>query len=376
MRVLGALVMGASRKIMLAVAGVCLMSAGLMSATPVQAKEYLLTGAKPDKLFLIDAKARKVAREYKIPDNSISPMTMVISPDQKTVYVVTNHNKAITGINLESGMEVFRAELSRASDERAINYALEVSADGKELFSYELITKLLPDRYQVEDPRISIYRTDAGLSAKADHTFADVPRRIHMLLAKKDGSKLYALGWDFYTLDPKTGKIIDTFPLRHWKRPNSTQPDLLNFWPMQDQTGVFMSLINWGRTDLPPTDPKSAVTGLLTIDLKSGKFDVSPFDVDPQVLFTATLSPNRKEAFAVYTHLLKIDLVSHKVVARIPLDHSYYVVQPSGDGSEVYLGGTLCDIPVYSTRDLKKLGAITLPGCPSMAGSPLKVVHW
>lgn len=369
MRLLGAFSMFGRRIFLLALAVACL-------ASSAEAKEYLLTGAKPDRLFLIDIKARKVAREYKIADNSISPMTIVLSPDQKIAYVVTNHNKAITGINLDSGVEVFRVELARSSDERAINYALEISPDGRELYSYELPTRLLPDRYEVENPRISVYPTNGGMQAQVSRTFSDVPRRIHMLLSKKDGSKLYGLGWDFYTLDPKTGKIIDTYPLRHWKRPKASQPDLLNFWPLYDQTGVFTSLISWTRTDLAPGAPGSFVTGLLTLDLKSGKFDVTPIDTPPEVLFTATMSPNRKEAFAVYNYLLKIDLVQKKTVQRVPLDHSYYISQVSGDGSEVYVGGTLCDIAIYSAKDLKKLGAVNLPGCPSMAGSPLKVVHW
>jgi quinohemoprotein amine dehydrogenase beta subunit len=370
MRLWGAFMMRASRFILLAFAAACLLAA------PSQAKEYLLTGAKPDRLFLIDMEARKVVREYHIPDNSISPMTMVVSPDQKTIYVVTNHNKAITGISLESGEEVFRAELSRADDERAINYAIEISPDGRELYSYEVLTRLLPDRYEVQNPRISVYPTDGGKEAKASRSFNDVPRRIHMLLAKKDGSKLYALGWDFYTLNPRTGKIVDTYPLRHWKRRNASQPDLLNFWPMQDQTDIFMSPINWTRTDVPPTDPTSPVTGLLTLDIKRGKFDVTAIDTPPEVLFTATLSPNRKEAFAVYGHLLKIDLEQKKTVLRVPLDHSYYMAQVSGDGKEVYVGGTLCDIAIYAASDLKKLGSVELPGCPSMAGAPLKFVHW
>lgn len=342
----------------------------------VQAKEYLLTGAKPDKLFLIDIAARKVAREYKIPYNSISPMTIVPSPDSKIAYVITNHNKAITGIDLLNGQEVFRAELSRSAEERAVSYGLEISPDGKELFSYESPVRLLSDRYEVQNPRISVYSTAGGLEAKPVRVFNDVPRRIHLLMMKKDGSKLYALGWDFYTLDPKTGKIIDTYPLRNWKRPNSSQPDLLNFWPLWDQTGVFSSLISWARTDVAPDSPDAFVTGLLTLDLNVGRFDVQPYKTRPEVMFTSVISPNRKEAFTAYSYLAKIDLEKQEMVKRVPLDHSYYIAQISKNGREVYVGGTLCDIGVYSSRDLKKLGAVTLPGCPSMAGSPLKVLHW
>lgn len=360
----------------------CVVAAGLAVAgwalpgEGAQAKEYLLTGAKHDKLFLIDIAARKVVREYKIPYNSISPMTIVPAPDNKTVYVITNHNKAITGINLVNGQEVFRAELSQSAEERAVNYGLEISPDGKEIFSYESPVRLLSDRYDVQPSRISVYSTAGGLEAKPVRVFKDVPRRVHMLMMKKDGSKLYALGWDFYTLDPKTGKITDVYPLRNWKRPNSSQPDLLNFWPLWDQTGVFSSLISWSRTDVAPDSPDAFVSGILTLDLNVGKFDVQPYKTRPEVMFTSVISPNRKEAFTAYTYLVKIDLEKHEAIKRVPLDHSYYIAQISADGSEVYVGGTLCDIGIYAAKDLKKRGAVTLPGCPSMAGSPLKILHW
>ena len=39
-----------------------LLAALLLAASPAAAKDYLLTGAKPDKLVLVDAAARKVER--------------------------------------------------------------------------------------------------------------------------------------------------------------------------------------------------------------------------------------------------------------------------------------------------------------------------
>ncbi len=361
----------------LVIAGVALgvvVSSAIAAEKPGK-KEYLLTAAKPDRLFLIDMKARKVAKEFKIPYNSVAPMTILVSPDHQIAYIVTNHLKAVTGVDLNTGKEVFRADLSQAGDERTINYALAVSHDGKEIFSYELPTILLPDRYDVQPPRISVYRADAGLEAKPTRVFTDVPRRLHMMVPQNDGSKLFALGWDFYTLDPESGKILDTFPLRNWERENSSPPDLLNFWQLWGQAEMFSSLITWVRTDMSPEDMAAYKTGLLTLDLRDGEIDVRKFDIAPEVLFTSVISPDRKTAFAAYNNLVKLDMATGKELGRTELDHSYYITQISGDGSEVYVGGTLCDIAAYSAKDLKKLGTVELPGCPAMGGSSIYMVQ-
>jgi len=338
------------------------------------AKEYLLTAAKPDRLFMIDMGARKIVREYKIPGPMVAPMTFVPSPDGKVVYVVTNHEKSITGIDMDSGREVFRADTAPAFDIRTKNFGLEISPDGKELYSYDVLTQLHADHYEVLDPRISVFASDGGVQAKAVRSFA-APRRIHLLMMSTDGKSLYALGKDFYTFDPQTGALLDTYPFLHWKRPNLSPPDLLNFWPLWDQTMIFRSLYTVARTNLPPTDPNAFAIGILSLDLKSGKMGVEELKIPPEVLFTIVTSPNRRDAFAVFNDLVKIDLKTGKAVKRVDVDHSYYIAQISGDGREVYLGGTMCDIPIYAADTLEKLDQIDLPGCPDMGGSPLKIIR-
>ncbi len=338
------------------------------------AKEYLLTAAKPDRLFLMDMSARKIVREYKIPGPMIAPMTFVPSPDGKTVYIVTNREKSITGIDMDSGAQVFSADMSPEFDIRTKNFGLEISPDGKELYSYDVAARLHPDRYEVLESRISVFATDGGVQAKAIRSFA-APRRIHLLMMSTDGNSLYALGKDFYTFDPVSGELVDTYPFLNWKRPNMSPPDLLNFWPLWDQTMIFRSLYTVARTNLPPTDPNAFAVGILSLDLKSGEMGVEELKIPPEVLFTIVTSPNRRDAFAVFNNLVKIDLETGEAVKTVEVDHSYYIAQISGDGREVYLGGTMCDIPIYAADTLEKLDQIELPGCPDMAGSPLKIIH-
>lgn len=342
-------------------------------AVPAVAGEYLITAAKPDRLFLIDMKARKVEREYKIPGPGTSPFNIEVS-DQGIAYVVSDNWKQVVGIDLRSGEEVFRAAVSHEPDERTIIMGMAISPDGSKIYTYEVPARLYPDRYEALPTRISVYATDGGLEAKPVNVFTDVPRRIHILMTSPDGSKLYALGWDFYTLDANTGEIIDTYPLRNWRRENAGEPDLLNFWPMPESSGVFSSVLTYIRTDLQESDPEAFVMALLTLDLEKGEFSVDDLKIDPMVYFTATYAPDRRHAYAVFLSLTKIDLETHEAIQSVDVDHSYYQVNVAKDGSEVYVGGTMCDIGIYAPGDLKKLGEVVLPGCPDMAIAPMRMV--
>lgn len=350
---------------------VLLVAAGV--AGPALAGEYLVTAAKPDRLFLIDMKAREVAREYKIPGPGTSPFNIEVS-QQGIAYVVADNWKQIVGVDLQTGEEVFRAAAAHEADERTIVLGMAVSPDGSKIYSYEVPGRTHPDRYEALPTRISVYAADGGLDAEPVTVFNDVPRRIHILLTSTDGSKLYALGWDFYTLDAATGKIIDTFPLRNWRRENASPPDLLNFWPMPESSNVFSSVLTYVRTDLDESDPDAFVIALLTLDLERGAFSIDNLKIDPMVYFTATFAPDRRHAYAAFLSLVKIDLETHEAIQSVDLDHSYYQVNLAKDGSEVYIGGTMCDIGIYAPDDLKKLGEVVLPGCPDMAAAAMRMV--
>ncbi|MDA5192589.1 quinohemoprotein amine dehydrogenase subunit beta [Govanella unica] len=353
-----------------------LMLTAWPSVTPAVAApaEYLVTGAKPNRLFVIDMKARKVVRDIVIPGEGNSPQGIVPSPSGDIAYALVNGWKEISGIELKSGKEVFRASASHEGDERSIIMGFTVSPDGKRIFANEVPAKIGTDRYTVQPTRISIYRTDAGVGAKPEKILTNTPRRIALLMMNPQGDKLYALGWDFYTLDPNTGAVVATFPLRNWTRPGESAPDSLSFWPMMEASGIFSVAINYMRTDLPPTDPRAAVTALLTLDLKAGQFDVLPLQVQPEVFFTMTIAPNRRVAYGGFNEMSKIDLVRGRIVKRVPLDHSYYQFNISKNGREVYVGGTMCDIMVFNADTLARLAKVELPGCPDVGGAGMRMI--
>jgi quinohemoprotein amine dehydrogenase beta subunit len=368
--------MNSAAKLVFVALGAITLVTGAGTAT---ARDYLLAGVKPDQLVLVDAAARKVERSYKIPDCAPGPGGIVPSPDGKVAYVVANRWESVSGIDLESGREIFRADFStlgaQGRGERVKAIAADVTPDGRELFVFQSAVRIESDEYQVEDPRIAVYRTSDGTQAKPVRVIP-APRRTSLLAFSRDGSKLYAFSWDVIVLDPATGKEIGRHPVRHWNRPGYGEPDVLDMWPQWDATGMVVALYTVARTDVPPTDPGATRTGLLSLDLATDSFAMDDFENATTVIFSGVVNPaHPNEAFLTYATLTKLDRERHKVMKRINLDHTYYAINIASDGSEVYLGGAMNDIGVYATDTLKKLAVIPLPGGGDQATASLRLIR-
>ena len=78
--------------------------------------------------------------------------------------------------------------------------------------------------------------------------------------------------------------------------------------------------------------------------------------------------------YGVYTQLSKHDVDKKELVKRIDLPHTYYVINISSDGKEVYVGGTNDDIGVYSTETLERIGEMIIPSGGDMTTSTLQIV--
>lgn len=344
------------------------------SPAEVGAKEFLVTGAKPDKLLVIDAKAREVVKTHTIPNAAPGLLTVTPSPDGKTAYAIVNGWESVSGIDLDSGKEVFRADFSKKGVRSKAMFGMDISPDGKELFVFLSPVKLGLGEYEVQDVHIAVYNTADGVGAQPVRTLP-APRRTALLLSSTDGTKLYAVSWDIVEMDPKTGKVTGTHKIRNWGRENYSEPDVLDVWPQFEQSGIFSTPYYAVRTDLSPDDPAAYKTGLVTLDLKTGAFEAEDFEDTSVVIFSSAINPvRRNEVYMVYTQLTKMDRDKHEVVKRIDLDHTYYCLNVSKDGSEIYLAGTMNDIAVYSTDSFERIGTIQVPGGADLALASIRVV--
>lgn len=351
-------------------AGLCLTSIG--AAGTAAAKDYLLTGVKPDKLVVVDVKARKVAKTYTVPNANPGLVTITPSPDGRIAYTIVNKWESVSGIDIDTGKQVFRAELSSETERVKAMFGMDVAPDGKQLVVYESPVKLNKGDFVVQPTRISFYDAATGKKVRS----IPAPRQITILMYAKDGSKLYGLGRALYVIDPKDGKVMKEHKTQGWTRPNMSPPDILSVWSQWGQTGVFSTPYYAVRTDKKPDDPTAYITGVLTLDLKTGAFAVKDVENTDVFYFSSVVSPsNPNHVFGVYNNLTKLDIKAGKPLGRVDLDHSYYAVNISSDGKEVYVGGTMSDIAVYDTATLKKIGSIAMPAGANMAIASIRMVR-
>jgi quinohemoprotein amine dehydrogenase beta subunit len=348
------------------------LAVSLAGAAQSFAKDFIVTGVKPNKLVVVDAAARKVVNTFTIPKAAPGPVTITPSPDGKIAYVIVNRWESVSGIDLATGKQVFRADLSGGEMRVKAMFGMDVSPDGKQLAIYESPVKLLPGEYQVQPTRISFYDTATGKRIRS----IPVPRQITIIMYSKDGSKLYAMGRALYVLNPDNGTVMKRHETQKWTRANFAPPDILDVWSQWEQAGTFSTPYYTARTDKKPDDPTAYWTGILTLDLASGEFKLKDVENTDIFYFSTVVSPaNKNHVFGVYNQLAKLDIAQGKSVKRVDLDHSYYDINISSDGKEVYVGGTMSDIGVYDADTLKKIGTIEMPAGANMAISSMRVIR-
>lgn len=323
-------------------------------------KDYLVTAARPDKIVVIDVKERKVHRTHQIPNTAkgTSVAGLTVSRDGKYAYMVHNRWETVSGIDLESGEEVFRAELSSAGVRGKAHWAIDVSPDGKELAVHVNPTRLKLGEYEVMDTYIAIYDTKSGLSAKPIKKF-EAPRRTTTLAYSPDYKRLYAFSWDMHVLDPKSGKQIGLHPWKSWKRENYGEPDSLSVSPQFEQANEFASPYFVDYTD--ENGNTEIRTGVWSLDLVKDKVRFSEFKAPVVMPFSTVINPvKRNEAFTAYTQLTKTDMDTGEMVKRIDLDRTFYTVNFSTDGKELYVGGTVNEIAIFDPETLESRGKIVI----------------
>lgn len=349
---------------------------GLVSHDAFASKDYLVTAARPDLVFVVDAKERKVVKSHRIPGSSLgnSPITLVPSRDGRTAYVIHNRWETVSGIDLESGKEVFRAELSGGDIRGKAPFGMDLSPDGKELAVYVNPTQLLPGEYRVRDPFIAIYSTDAGVDAEPVRRL-DAPRRVSTLAYAPDGGTLYAFSWDMLKLDPQTGVLKGKHPWRSWRHGDQGEPDTLALWPQWEQSNIFATPYYVPHTKKSKSDPSFLRAGIWMLDMENDRVKFKEFENARVVLFSTVVNPIRRdETYTVYTQLTRVNTKTGKM-DRVDLDHTYYNINVSSDGSELYIGGTQGDIAVYDSKTLKPLGKIRTPSGGDQVLTSLRVVR-
>ena len=357
-----------------AVCATVLTAALTAFAQVAAAADYLLAVTRPNTLHVVDVAARKVARSIPIPGDGI-PGGFALADDGKVAYVLTNRFESVSGIDLETGKQVFRADMSSSDIRVKSMFGLTVSRDGKQLYVHQIPTRLKRTEYESLDTRIAVYNTADGIGAKPVKTFP-APRRISVMAPGAEPDRVVALGWDLYVFDASRGVIDKTFPLRHWQRKDFGEPDILNMWYQYEQAGVLSTPYYAPKTDVDPSSPEAFKVGVMTFDLKREEMVLTDLANAETAIFSSVVNPvKRSEVFTVMNQLFRADLDKKTFTQRLDLPQTYYAINISSDGRELYLGGALDSIAVYDAATFSKLADIPLPGGADQSVGSIRMVR-
>ncbi len=329
------------------------------SATP---GDFLVVVNRPNTLHLVDLKQRKVANSCQLPGD-FGPATVAMSPDNRVAYVLTNRFENIYGVDVDTCEIRFSARQSQGDERVKSIGSIAVSPDGREVYTHQNPTRLLIDRYEVQPTRIAVFDTAGGLDAKPVRTFV-APRQISIMATGADGT-LYLGGRDIYAMNVQTGETRIALASQSVGDPLESPRDSLTVWPIGGVNHEMVRMYSAARFKDASQDMETAdyVWGFERIDLATGVAEAKVFGPLEVVLFSGMARPSDPNQFyAALTQLKKFDVASQQELQSVDLEHSYYCVNFSTDGSEVYLAGTFNDIAIYDADSLEKLGNIELPG--------------
>jgi quinohemoprotein amine dehydrogenase beta subunit len=336
-------------------------------------RDYMVVVSRPSHLHLIDLQKMEVAKECEIPGPGVAaPGTVVMSPDTRIAYVLAGGFSNIYGIEVDTCELVFSAYQSAETERVKSMGAIAISPDGAEIYTHQNPVTLMSDQYRVEDTRIAVYRTDAGLEARADRSFP-APRQVTIMATGKNGT-LYMGGRDIYSMDVDTGEWKIALPSASRNDPAFLPRDVLTVWNIGSVSGEFIRLYSSAEFAEGSQDPATARWhwGYERVDLETGEVEDKEFGPLQEAFFTGMTRPgHRDQVYAVLNNLAKFDVNTKTQVASQDIDHSYYCINFSTDGDTVYLGGAADNIASFDAETLERKGTVQLTGDMSM--SPTQV---
>jgi len=352
-----------------------LVAAIIAAAAPATGADLLVTVARPDNLYVFDAASRTLIRDCPLGVNMM-PGVIQMSPDGRIAYLLVNRWRDVIGVDIDTCARVFYAGQSDEAegiDRRSIG-SLAVAKDGSEIYTVRNPTRHLPDRYEVLPAEFAVYDADAGLDAQP-RAIHPAPRRSTIMQTDRNGM-VYIGAADVVAIDPKTGASSVAIANASWDRPTYGGPDVLAFWPVGAQNDEFLLMYSAPVfTDATRAEMADFVWGYQSVNLTTGATEIADFASFEVIMFSAVrnpLAPN--ELYGVYTQLSKHDIATKQLVKRVDLPHTYYCINISSDGKELYVGGTNDDIGVYDAATLERIGEMRIPSGGDMGVSTLQLV--
>lgn len=338
---------------------------------PVFAKWYILTGAHPNTVFVIDTETDTVVKS--IPLAGKGPIfTVVPNPARpQFAYAVTNLSQSVALVDLDEGKEVLRFDLSN-DNELVRTMAVDVSLQGDRLFIHEMPLKKDLGNFEILENRIRVVDLDTNETINV----FPAPRQVLAMASSKDGAKLYAfsVGRDITVLDTQTGQVLDTIPMAGWNMTGAGKLEGLPIWnPYQEHD--FIASFAVYMTD---TITKNTTVGVASLDLKQAEPQLEFIELQPYEAqwwtAHAAVDANTSKAYLGWDKLWKIDIPTRQMEKVAQLDtNSHFATFLHPEGTKLYCGGNWSSLSVFDAETLDLLTKVDLGH--SQAGSALRFVE-
>lgn len=339
-------------------------------STHGEKKEYLVTVTRPNTtVHLIDLQTNKVIRQCDLPQ-SPGPGTLVMSPDNSVVYILTDRFSDVYGVNLDNCKVVFSTQQSTGNVRVKSIGSIAISPDGKEIYTHQNRVKMMNDHYELLTPQIAVFNTADGLKVKASRSY-DSPRQVATMDTLESGELIMG-GQDIFLMDIHSGKYEVILPSLHENKSGYSAKDVLSIWQMGKVNNEFYRMYNQAKFNGEDGDIANAdfMWGHEIVNLKTGEVATQNFGPLETVLFTSIRRPGQlNRVYGTLNELKEYDSTTKKLIRSVDLPFTYYCINFSHDGSKIYLSGALDQVAVYDPDTLENIANIKLTGDGSMSTS-------
>jgi quinohemoprotein amine dehydrogenase beta subunit len=247
-----------------------------------------------------------------------------------------------------------------------------MSVDGKQIYTHQNPVILHSDHYEIQPARVAIFDTAAGLDVPPVKILP-APRQVTIMGAGADGT-IYLGGRDVYAMNPETGDVEIAIASASLNDPNFALRDVLTIWNIGADSGEFYRMYSSAEyaDDSQNLETARWHWGYERVDLTTGETQSREFGPLEEVLFSSIRRPGHPhQVYAVLNNLVKFDASELRILDSQSLNHSYYCINFTPDGSRVVLAGAANEVAVHDAETLEKLGSVMMPGDMSMSSTQL-----
>jgi hypothetical protein len=326
-------------------------------STSAESRRFIM-GVWPNRLRLLDEATEAFVGEIPLRYGAVTSYgEPAHTPDFRKLYYVTDRMEAVEVVDPEKRAVVDELRISTPV-RRVRIFNVVPDREGKVLYLRASGVELGTDRFETEDFELIAYDMEKH---EVKETFR-LPKEAAVaffqpIRVSDDGQSLFVFGRDIYQVRASDRTVLDKIPL--------AQPIAAGYGPLRP-AGLFEAAPDVVYALYGTVDPimRKRMSGVVRIDLP--KREVTSFELGPAIdADVFVLSADGKYAYAGPRDLVKIDMVSRRIVAMkkaFEQGRTNNTLIVSSDGKKLYVTGVGNQLQIVDSATLEPVGSIPTGG--------------